>query len=238
MNIFVTGIGNNSGKTIISAGIAAVLQSVGYKVGVYKPVQIGAIDKETYLLSPDLALVKMLDQNITTHSTFMMKSKSIPVISAQLENKNINLNSIINDYKILLDKTNILITEATGGLMTPLGDGLFSYHIPLKLRLPVIFVVNPTTDSLNLLLNEVNTARTAGLDIGGIIINKFPATSKNEDIQTFPTLAEKYSNTKLLGIIRNFCGKSVHTNILINEVLNGIDLEEVFRIKLKKLNSY
>ena len=77
MNIFVTGIGNNSGKTIISAGIAAVLQSVGYKVGVYKPVQIGAIDKETYLLSPDLALVKMLDQNITTHSTFMMKSKSM-----------------------------------------------------------------------------------------------------------------------------------------------------------------
>ena len=238
MNIFVTGIGNNSGKTIISAGIAAVLQSVGYKVGVYKPVQTGAIDKETYLQSPDLTLVKMLDPNITTHSTYMMKSRAIPVISSQMENININIDTIIKDYKILLDRTNILITEATGGLMTPLKDGLFSYHIPLKLRLPVIFIVNPTTDSLNTLLNEINTAKTAGLDIGGIIINKFPATSKNEEAQAFPTLAEKYSNTKVLGIIRNFCGKSVHTNILINEVLNGIDLEEVFRIKLKKLNNY
>ena len=238
MNIFITGIGNNSGKTIISAGISAVLQSVGYKVGVYKPVQLGAIDKEDYLISPDLAIVKMLDQNIITHSTFMMKSKLIPSISAQIENMDINLESIVKDYKILLDRTNILITEATGGLMTPLKDGLFSYHIPLKLKLPVIFVVNPTTDSLNLLLNEINTAKTAGLDIGGIIINKFPATSKNEEIQAFPSLVEKYSNTKVLGIIRNFCGKSVHTNILINEVLNGIDLEDVFRIKLKKLNSY
>lgn len=238
MNIFITGIGNNSGKTIISAGIAAVLQSVGYKVGVYKPVQLGAIDKETYLQSPDLTLVKMLDPNITTHSSYMFKSRAIPVISSQIENIGINLDTIVKDYKILLDRTNILITEATGGLMTPLKDGLFSYHIPLKLRLPVIFVVNPTTDSLNTLLTEINTARTAGLDIGGIIINKFPATSRNEEIQAFPTLAEKYSNTKVLGIIRNFCGKSVHTNILINEVLNGIDLEDVFRIKLKKLNTY
>ncbi|MBQ8886769.1 MAG: dethiobiotin synthase [Candidatus Gastranaerophilales bacterium] len=238
MNIFVTGIGNNSGKTIISAGISAVLQSVGYKVGVYKPVQLGAIKKEEYLLSPDLTIVKMLDQNITTHSTFMMQSKFVPTVSAQVENTDINLEAIVNDYKILLDKTNILITEATGGLMTPLKDGLFSYHIPLKLKLPVIFVVTPTTDSLNILLNEINTARTAGLDIGGIIINKFPATSKSEEVQAFPMLVEKYSNTKVLGIIRNFCGKSVHTNILINEVLNGIDLENVFRIKLKKLNSY
>ena len=66
------------------------MQSVGYKVGVYKPVQLGAIDKEDYLISPDLAIVKMLDPNIITHSTFMMKSKLIPSISAQIENMDIN----------------------------------------------------------------------------------------------------------------------------------------------------
>ena len=68
-NIFITGINSGCGKTVISAGIAAVMQSLSYKTGVYKPIQTGAIDKEKYLISPDLAFVKMLEQYITTHST-------------------------------------------------------------------------------------------------------------------------------------------------------------------------
>lgn len=238
MNIFVTGIGNNSGKTVVSAGISAVLQSLGYKTGVYKPVQTGALDKEKYLLSPDLTFVKMVDPYITTHSTYMLQSKEIPAIGSKLENININIEDIIKDYEILASKTDMLITEATGGLMTPLKDNLFSYHIPLNLKLPIIFVVTPSSDSLNLYLNEINTAKTAGLDIAGVIINKFPATSPNEEVQIFPTLIEKYSDTKVLGIVRNFGGKSVQTNVLINEILNGIDLEDVFKVKIAKLNTY
>lgn len=238
MNIFVTSIGNNSGKTVVSAGISAVLQSLGYKTGVYKPVQTGALDKEKYLLSPDLTFVKMVDPYITTHSTYMLQSKEIPAIGSKLENININIEDIIKDYEILSSKTDMLITEATGGLMTPLKDNLFSYHIPSNLKLPIIFIVTPSSDSLNLYLNEINTAKTAGLDITGVIINKFPATSPNEEVQIFPTLIEKYSDTKVLGIVRNFGGKSVQTNVLINEILNGIDLEDVFKVKIAKLNTY
>lgn len=238
MNIFITGIGNNSGKTVVSAGISAVLQSLGYKTGVYKPVQTGALDKEKYLLSPDLTFVKMVDPYITTHATYMLQSKEIPAISATTEKVNINLEDIIKDYEILSNKTDMLITEATGGLMTPLKNNLFSYHIPLNLKLPIVFVVAPSTDSLNLYLNEINTAKTAGLNITGVIINKFPAGSKDEEIKIFPTLIEKYSDAKVLGIVRNFGGKSVQTNVLINEILNGIDLEEVFKVKIAKLNTY
>ena len=34
MNIAVTGIGNNSGKTVIVSGLASVMQSLGYKTAV------------------------------------------------------------------------------------------------------------------------------------------------------------------------------------------------------------
>jgi dethiobiotin synthetase len=238
MNIFMTGIGNNSGKTIISAGISAVLQSLGYKMGVYKPVQTGAINKGKYLLSPDLTVIKMVDPHITTHSTFMLQSKAIPTISTKMENVNINIEDIKKDYSILAGKTDLLITEATGGLMTPLKDSLFSYHIPSNLKLPIVFIVTPQKDSLNLYLNEINTAKTAGLEIAGVIINQFPANDCSEENKIFPTLIEKYSDTKILGIVRNFGGKSVQTNVLINEILNGIDLEDVFKIKIAKLQCY
>lgn len=238
MNIFITGIGKNSGKTIISAGMSAVLQSLGYKTGVYKPVQTGAINKGNYLLSPDLTFVKMLDPYITTHSTYMLTSKYIPTIGADVENINIDIEDIIRDYKILSAKTDMLITEATGGLMTPLKDDLFSYHIPLNLNIPIIFVVTPTNESLSFYLNEINTAKMAGLNITGVIVNKFQATSNDEETQSFPALIEKYSDIKVLGIVRNFEGKSVQANVLFNEILNGIDLEAVFNIKIAKLNPY
>ena len=238
MNIYVTSIDNGGGKTVISAGIAAVMQSLGYKAGVYKPVQTGAIDKGMYLLSPDLTFVKMLDSHITTHSSFMIKSKAIPAEVCKSEGVNININDIINDYSILSQKTDTLMVEATGGLMTPLNKRLFSYHLPMDMKLPVLFIVNPSNDSVNHYLNELNTAKTANLDVLGVIINKFSVYSENPEIKTFPSIIEKYSDVKVLGLIRNFKGNSVQTNVLINEILNGIDFEDVFRMKIPKLHGY
>ncbi len=236
MNIYISSIENGMGKTVISAGIAAVMQSFGYNAGVYKPIQTGAIDKGKYLISPDLTFVKMLDPYITTHSTYMIKSKMLPLISAPKENIEIDKDDIIRDYTLLTHKTDTLITESVGGLMTPLKDNFMDYNIPLALKLPVVFVVTPQAANINKFLNELNTARTAGLDINGIIINKFSVYSDNSEIKLFPELAEKYSGVKVIGIIRNFKGNSVKTNVLINEIINGIDLEDVFKIKIPKLN--
>lgn len=235
MNIFVTSIDNGGGKTVISAGISAVMQSLGYKTGVYKPIQIGAIDKGNYLLSPDLAFIKMVDKYITTHSTYMLKGKTIPAISTKEENINIEIQDIVKDYRILSNKTDTLIVEAPNGLMTPLKEDLFTYHIPIALNLPIVFIVNPSTNSINHYFNEINTARTLGLEIAGVIINKFPVYSENAEIKTFPKIIEDYCDVKVLGLIRDFKGKSLPTNILIDEILNGIDIQELFKMKIPKL---
>ena len=236
MNIFITGINNKSGKTVISAGITAVMQSLGYKAGVYKPIQTGAIDKGKYLISPDLSFVKMLDPYITTHSTYMMVSNATPVVAAEIEKLDINIEEIVKDYNILKQKTDTLIVESTGGLMTPLNKNIFSLHIPIILKLPILFIVNPTENTISNYLNEINTATNANANIIGVIINKFPVYSENPDIKAFPSLIEKYTDIKVLGLIRNFKEKSVQSSILFNEILNGIDLEDVFQIKIPKLN--
>ncbi len=236
MNIFITGINNKSGKTVISAGITAVMQSLGYKAGVYKPIQTGAIDKGKYLISPDLSFVKMLDPYIKTHSTYMMVSKATPIIAAEIENLKIKLDEIEKDYNILQKSTDTLIVESTGGLMTPLNKGIFSIHIPIMLKLPILFIVNPAENTINNYLNEINTAKSANAKILGVIINKFPVYSENPDIKAFPALIEEYTDVKVIGLVRNFKEKSVQSNILFNEILNGIDLEDVFQIKIPKLN--
>ncbi len=236
MNIYITSLASGDGKTIISAGIAAVMQSLGYNTGVYKPIQINSIDKGEYLISPDLAFVKMVDPYIKTHSTYMFKSKAVPIAAAALEHSKINIAEISKDYNILTKQTDMLITEACGNLMTPLNNDTFSYHIPIALNIPIVIIANPSFDSVAHFINELNISKTLGLDIGGIIINRFSVYSDSLETKTFPNLIEKYSDVKILGLIRNFKGKSVKTNILINEILNGIELESLFRIKIPKLN--
>ena len=238
MNIYVTGIYKGCGKTFISAGIAAVMQSLGYKASVYKPIQTGAIDKGKYLISPDLTFVKMLDSYITTHSTYMFSSSTLPVISAKFENIKISISEIKKDYTDLKKKTDVVIVEASSSLLSPLDDNLFSYNIPLELNLPVVFVINPSNDSVANYLSELYTAKALGLDILGVIINKFPVYSDSQEIKLFPEIIEKYSEAGVLGLIRKFRGNAVNSNILINEILNGIDIEDLFRIKIPKLNMY
>lgn len=234
-NVFVTGINSGCGKTVISAGIATVMQSLGYKTGIYKPIQTCAIQRENYLVSPDLAFVKMLDPYITTHSTYMFQEKLLPASI----NNSINFADITRDFTLLSEKTDTLLVEGTqGGLMTPLNKNLYTYHIPLNLKLPVLFIVSPSSDAVNNYFNEINTAKALGLNIIGTIINNYPLDTESEEIRAFPNLIENYCDIKVLGLIKSFKGNSVQSNTLITEILNGIELEDVFRMKIPKLNGY
>ena len=77
MNIFVTSIGSNSGKTIFSAGITAVMQSLGYEMAVFKPVETGCKYANDKQFSPDLNFVKKIDPNIKP-STLVAHALKIP----------------------------------------------------------------------------------------------------------------------------------------------------------------
>ena len=229
MNMFITGINQGCGKTMLAAGITAVMQSLGYKTGVYKPVQTGAIDKGNYLVSPDLDYVVKLDPNIATHATYMLTSHCTPVAASEIERVKLSIDDIIGDYNILVKNLDILLVEGTGGLLTPLTDKIFNIHIPLMLKIPVVFVVNTY-------LNELNTARRAGLDIAGVIINKYPLQSKSSEITTFISVLEKYGDIKVLGVIRYFKDKIFKTDELFTEILNGLDLQDVLRMEIPKLS--
>ena len=98
MNIFITSIGSNSGKTVFSAGTAAVMQSLGYEMGVFKPVQVGCKYANNKQFSPDLNFVKKIDPNIKTYATYNFKKNTIPAIAADCERVSISMEQILRDY--------------------------------------------------------------------------------------------------------------------------------------------
>ena len=74
MQIFVTGTEKNTGKTAITTGLATVMQSLDYKAGVYKPIQTGAIEKNGFWVSPDLAYInRFFTNNISVNICFVQE---------------------------------------------------------------------------------------------------------------------------------------------------------------------
>lgn len=235
LNVFVTATDTNVGKTFITAGLAATMQSLGYSTCVYKPVQTGSLGNG-FMQSPDLAFVKNIDPYVKTYSSYLLKTDSSPVIAAEMENVIIDKNVIRKDFDMLKDQ-DCLITEGVGGIMTPIAHDYLVSDMIKTLNLPIIIVVQPESGTVNQTLLTINHAASKGLKIRGVIINNFPENTNDIDIKTAPRLIEEYSDAKILGIVKTFPSlKKINPNDLITDILNGIDIESVFDVKIAKLN--
>lgn len=237
LNVFITGTDSNVGKTFITAGLAATMQSLGYSTCVYKPIQTGAVEKSGFAQAPDLVYVKTIDPYIKTHCTYFLKEKCSPLISAEYENMFIDKHFIKKDYELVSKEMDCMITEGTGGIMTPLAPNFVVSDLIKSLDLPVVLVVNPEVSTINQTLLTINSASSKGLKVRGVIINKFPEMCSSIDTKTAPRLIEEYSDAKVLGVIKDFYDvKKINPNDLITNILNGIDIESVFDVKIAKLN--
>lgn len=239
MNIFVTGTNSGIGKTLISAGLATIMQSLGYASAVYKPIQTGAKEKQTFLQAPDLAFVKQIDQFLATYCTYLLKSDAVPAIGAEYARTTIDITKIQKDYKKIAKSTDTVLVEGVGGLLTPISPTMFNIDIAKCLNLPILIITYPDSSSLNNTLLTVNYAKSQGIEICGVIVNMYPENTLDINIRTAPRLIEEYSDAKVLGIIKDF-GKYTKLNagILIDTILNNVDIEEIFKIKIPKLSSF
>ncbi len=237
MQVFVTGTDTDIGKTVITAGLAAVMQSLGYKAGVYKPFQSGAEEKNGFLISPDLSYVKQLDFYVETLCTYLLKPPTAPYIAAEIDGVNINLSTVRRDFETLKRTCEIMLVEGAGGLMVPVTKDELMVDVAKMLDIPVVIVIRPNLGTINHTLLTINQAKAAGLDIAGVIINRYPLQTNDIAIKTAPRLIEEYSDVDILGIVPEIPDfRYVKPGALINIFVNSIDIEKIFRIKIPKLN--
>ncbi len=236
LELFVSGSEKNSGKTFVTAGLAATMQSLGYSTCVYKPVQTGAIEKNGFIQAPDLAVVKFIDPYIKTYFSYLLKNDAIPLISAELEKISINKEVILQDYASIRRDFECTLVDGTMGLATPLADDFLEQDLVKMLQLPVLLIVSPTENSVNNTLANINQAVKSGVKIRGVIINDCPEVIHDLNIKSMPKLIEKYTDTKILGVMPHVENlKDINPNDLISNVLTGIDIESVFDVKIAKL---
>ncbi len=181
MKIFVTGIGTEVGKTIVSAVLCEALQA-----DYWKPVQAGNLERT------DTDIVKSLVSNsksVFHPETYRLKLPASPHKAAKAERKTIRL----EHFKI--PKTgNHLIVEGAGGLLVPLNQKDLMIDLVSYLNLPVILVSRNYLGSINHTLLSLEALKIRKIQLLGIVFNGY------EDNQS-ENIVLKIGRSKLLGRI-------------------------------------
>lgn len=181
-NYFVTGIGTNIGKTIVSAILTEALEA-----DYWKPIQAGDLEHA------DSLKVKDLISNSTTkiHSeAYRLNQPMSPHAAAKLDNITIDLD------KLTLPKTqNNLIIEGAGGLMVPLNEKELVIDLIKKLDVEVILVSQNYLGSINHTLLSLESLKIRKLKVKGIIFNG------EENLETEQFILN-YSGARFLGRVK------------------------------------
>lgn len=234
LNLYITSANRNDGKTFLSAGIAATMQSLGYTTSVYKPIQTAGIEINGFMQSPDLTFIKSIDPYINTSFTYLFKSKAEPLIASENENEFIDIDYINNEYQKIRSLSDCTIIDGDNGLLSPIAPSLQTVDMIKKLQTPVLFVVTPRDDSINDALLSIYTAQEKGIDIRGVVINNIQENCPKEMLTAITRVIEEYSNVNILGLIPHIENPNSPEEI-ITGVLNGLDIESIFKVKIEKL---
>ncbi|HRH56554.1 MAG TPA: dethiobiotin synthase [Chitinophagales bacterium] len=177
---FVTGIGTDIGKTVVSAVLVEALHA-----DYWKPIQSGNLD------FTDADFIKeytIHHENI--HSEEYLFSEPVsPHLAAKFDNK------IIDFQYIKLPKSNnYIIVEGAGGVLVPLSQEYLIIDLIIKLQLPVILVSMNYLGSINHTLLTIASLKQKNIEIAGIIFNG----EQNIETENFIL---NYTGIKLLGKI-------------------------------------
>lgn len=155
MRYFVTAIGTDSGKTLVSAILCEAL-----KADYWKPIQSGR--------PRDTDTVKSLISNDQTKfwpEAYLLNTPASPHASAKIDNVQIELNEIVSPV------TDRLIVEGAGGCLVPINDHDFVIDIAKKLDIEIILVSNLYLGSINHTLLTADHLRRNQFKVKGIVFN-------------------------------------------------------------------
>lgn len=190
MNLFVTGIGTNVGKTVVSAILTEALQA-----DYWKPIQSGTIE------GMDSETVRSLISNSRTvihPETYLLKEPLSPHFAAKLENIEINLQKIN-----LPDTTSSIVIEGAGGLLVPINNSEYVIDIAKKIDCEIVVVISNYLGCINHSLLTIDYLLRNNFKIHSLVFNgdfetevkdvilNYVSNCKIIDIPTMETLSKE-----------------------------------------------
>lgn len=154
MRYFITAIGTDSGKTLVSA---IFCQALG--ADYWKPIQAGfPKDSET--------VKKLVDKKIIIHpEAYLLNTPASPHAAAKIDGVHISIE------KIKIPPSEKLIVEGAGGVLVPINDTDLMIDLMIRFDLEIILVINLYLGCINHSLLTLEAIKARNLKLKGIIFN-------------------------------------------------------------------
>tara|TARA_B110001450_G_scaffold54668_2_gene51224 strand:- start:6487 stop:7101 length:615 start_codon:yes stop_codon:yes gene_type:complete len=181
MKLFVTGIGTDVGKTVVSAIVTEALQA-----DYWKPVQAGELatgDSHT--------VTNLISNNITAihPNAYALNTPMSPHAAAKIDGVTVALNKIVTP-----ETSNNLVIEGAGGLLVPLNDKQTILDL-IQPDYKVIVVSRHYLGSINHTLMTIELLQQKGFDVSVIFNGDEHLSTEN--------IIKKMTGVKVLGRIEN-----------------------------------
>ena len=199
--LFVTGIGTDVGKTVISAILTQKLQA-----DYWKPIQAGELD------NTDSMKVSQWVENSTSvihPEAYRLTQPMSPHAAAERDGVNIEMGNII-----IPKTTRNLIIEGAGGLMVPLNQHDLVIDLISHLQADAVLVSRHYLGSINHTILSIKALRSRNIAIAGIIFNG----DENRDTES---IIESVCAVPILGRIPKIDDLNQHS---INYHINCINI--------------
>ncbi|HEX8323930.1 MAG TPA: dethiobiotin synthase [Tepidisphaeraceae bacterium] len=201
--LFVTGTDTNVGKTYIAAAIAASIRGSGRRVEVLKPVATGCVKRREGLVSEDaelLAAASDTDQPLDLICPNPYAEPLAPSVAARRANRPVDYLAIERSVA-LAGRTDAWIIEGAGGVLTPLDDVHTIRDLIVAFGLPAIVVATPRLGTINHTLLSIEALRAAGIDVAGVVLNRYPTDTPGTAEETAAAEIERLGRVAVLAIV-------------------------------------
>jgi dethiobiotin synthetase len=190
--LVVTGTGTDVGKTVVTAGIAALARQREFAVAVVKPAQTGVGPGE----AGDLDEVRRLSGVRDLHEYARYPDPLSPAAAARLSGlPPLDLDDTVRRIRELAMDHQLVLVEGAGGLLVRYDDdGTTLADLAHRLVAPVLVVTRAGLGTLNDTALTLEAMAHRGIDLAGLVVGAWPAEpdlAARSNIRDLETLAAR-----------------------------------------------
>ncbi len=193
--LFITGTDTGVGKTYVGCLIARALRDHGLRVGVYKPAASGCRIEDGRFVSDDaVALWQAAGRpgELERVCPQRFAAPLAPYLAARVEGHSIDRNLLRSGLDYWRQRSDVLIVEGAGGLLTPISDEDYVADLAREFGLPLVVVSRNVLGTINQTLQTLHVAATyrGGLSVGGVVLNDADPAQAADDPSTLTNADE------------------------------------------------
>jgi dethiobiotin synthetase len=202
--LFVTGTGTSVGKTYVCARLLEFLHIKGVQAGYQKWVATGvAADMpEDLVLCLDAASIPPSPELVEQQVPYCFRFPASPHLAAEMEERSVAPEVIVEKYKTLAAKFEWLIVEGVGGILVPLRRDLLLADLLARLKPRTLIVAASGLGTINHTLLTLEALRHRQIPVLGVVFSDPEEQEDERLVQDNMRVIEEIGLVRVFGRLR------------------------------------